>query len=241
MTVELNALPISQVIANQLEESILKGDLLPRQKIASERQLTSKYGVSRSVVREALRDLHGRGLIETRQGQGSFVTDMVPEPAEDSAFMQSFIGHDSTVFDLYEVREQLEGQAASLAAQRGTREDFYKLTKAFNGLENTDVSGDPQWDHEFHWAIARASHNAVLIHVLSSLDKLMLHSVELCVTKLRSQEKMQQKIDKHHRQIYHAVINRQAQWAQKAAVAHVRYACEQLRKSGLTAEDRKTF
>ena len=57
----------------------------------------------------------------------------------------------------------------------------------------------------------------------------MEHSIELCTNKLRSQKVMRQQIDKHHRQIYHAVINRQPQWAQKAAAAHVRYVCEQLR------------
>ena len=229
MSHELQSIPISQVIANQIEKSILQGDLLPKQKIPSERQLTGKYGVSRSIVREALRDLQGRGLLETQQGKGSFVTDIVPEPKDSSVLMQSFIGHTSTLFDLYEVREQLEGQAASLAAQRGSKNDFHKITKAFHALEKIDVSSESHWDHAFHWAIAEASHNTVLIHVLSSLDKLMEHSVELCTSKLRSQKVMRQQIDKHHRQIYHAVINRQAQWAQKAAAAHVRYVGEQIR------------
>ena len=89
---------------------------------------------------KALRDLQGRGLLETRQGQGSFVTDIVPEPEDRSVLMQSFIGHASTLFDLYEVREQLEGQAASLAAQRGSKKDFYKITKAFHALEKIDVN-----------------------------------------------------------------------------------------------------
>ncbi len=227
----MSDLPISQVIANRIEQHILDGELAPSQKMASERQLSAKYGVSRSIVREALRDLQGRGLIETRQGQGSFVADMVPEVNSSSALLKSLMGHKSTLFDVYEVREQLEGQAARLAAQRGTQRDFHKITQAFQAMEALHDSDDPHWDHAFHWAITEASHNAVLIHVLKSLDQLMYHSVELCVSKLRSNRSTGQQIDKHHRQIYHAVINRQAQWAQKAAAAHVRYACEQIRET----------
>ncbi len=227
---ESESLPISQAIAHQIEQMILDGTLAPKQKIPSERQLSARLGVSRSIVREALKKLHGRGVIETHHGQGSFVAEIVREPEDEGPLMQLFFTHSRTLFDLYEVREQLEGQAAYLAAQRGTDEDFYRITKAFNAMENADPLTNAELDHAFHQAIVDASHNAVLVHILSSLKKLMLHSVHASISNLSHRPQVRQQIDKHHRQIYNAVISRQAQWAQKAATAHVRHVCESVRE-----------
>jgi GntR family transcriptional activator of glc operon len=227
---ESKSLPISRAIAHQVEQMILDGSLAPQQKIPSERQLATKLGVSRSVVREALRELQGRGIIETRHGQGSFVAEIVREPTDESPLMQLFFTHSSTLYDLYEVREQLEGQAAYLAAKRATDEDHYRITKAFNAMESADPLTNAELDHAFHRAIVEASHNAVLVHILSSLKKLMLHSVHASVSNLSHRVNIRQQIDKHHRQIYNAVISRQAQWAQKAATAHVRHVCESVRE-----------
>jgi len=74
-----------------------------------------------------------------------------------------------------------------------------------------------------------ACHNPVLIHVLNSLKDLMLNSVQASVANLSHRDAFKQQIDKHHRQIYHSVISRQAKWAQKAAMAHVAHVAEALR------------
>ncbi|WP_207062679.1 FCD domain-containing protein [Motiliproteus sp. SC1-56] len=227
---ENHAQPVSQVIANQIEQMVLDGALKPAQKIPSERQLSNRLGVSRTIVREALHALQGRGVIKTRHGQGSFVARIVPEPEDESPLMQLFFSHSRTLFDLYEVREQLEGQAAYLTAQRGTEEDFYRITQAFEAMERADPLANAELDHAFHKAIVEASHNAVLVHILASLKKLLLHSVHASVANLSHRPQVRQQIDKHHRQIYHAIINRQAQWAQKAAAAHVRHVCESIRE-----------
>lgn len=225
---ESSTASIYQSIAHQIEQMILEGSLKPQQKIPSERQLCARLGVSRSAVREALRELQGRGLIETRHGKGSFVAEIVAEPEEESPMMQLFFGHNRTLYDLYEVREQLEGQAAFLAAQRGNEKDFYQITKAYNQLGHANKSNRAYLDHAFHQAIVDASHNPVLIHLLNSLKKVILHSVQASVSNLNHRQKLKQQIDKHHQQIYHAVINRQAIRAQKAAAAHVHYVSKQL-------------
>ena len=226
---DTNSLPMSQAIAHQIESLILDGSLVPQGKIPSERQLASRLGVSRSIVREALKVLHGRKVIETRHGLGSFVADIVQQPENESPFMQFFFSHSRTLYDLYEVREQLEGQAAFLAAERGTAKDFYRITKAFNAMESADTL-TAELDHAFHCAIFEASHNAVLVHILRSLKTVMLHSVHASVSKLSHRTPVRQQIDKHHRQVYNAVISRHAQWAQKAAAAHVRHVCKCVRE-----------
>ncbi|WP_432474759.1 FCD domain-containing protein [Amphritea sp. HPY] len=227
---ENKPVPIAHSIAHHLEQLILDGSLAPEQKMPSERQLSARLGVSRSIVREALHELQGKGIIETRHGKGSFVAKIIAEPADNSPLLQLFFGHSRTLYDLLEVRAQLEGQAANLAAQRANEKDHYVITKAFNAMEVADPLTNASLDYAFHKAIAEASHNPVLVHVLSSLKELMLHSVQASVLNLSHRKSFKQQIDKHHRQIYHAVISGQAEWAQKAAMAHVQHVSDSLRQ-----------
>lgn len=223
-------LPISQAIAHHLEQLILDGSLAPEQKIPSERQLSTRLGVSRAIIREALHELQGRGVIVTQHGKGSFVAPIVEQPGAESPLMHLFFGHNRTLYDLFEVRELLESQAALLAAERGNDKDMYQITKAFEAMEAADPLTNAELDHAFHRAIVEASHNPVLVHVLNSLKSLMLHSVQASVANLSHRKAFKQQMDKHHKQIYHAVISRQPQWAQKSAAAHVRHVSESLRE-----------
>ncbi|UTW13237.1 FCD domain-containing protein [Marinobacterium rhizophilum] len=222
--------PIAQSIARHLEELILDGTLAPEQKMPSERALATKLGVSRAIIREALHELHGRGIIETRHGKGSFVSSIVSQPEDSGPLMNLYFGHARTLYDLFEVREQLEGQAAFLAAERATEKDQYRITQAFEAMESADPLTNADLDHAFHRAITDAAHNPVLVHILNSLKNLMLYSVQASVLNLSHRTALKQQIDKHHRQIYHAIISRQAQWAQKAAMAHVRHVSDALRQ-----------
>ena len=222
-------LSTSQAIAHRLEQMVADGDFIPGQKMPSERQLAERLGVSRSMVREGIKELQGKGIVETRHGQGSFIVGIVPEIEQQDPLMQLFNQHARTLYDLLEVREQLEGQAAGLAAERGKQKDMYQITKAFEALEAGDPLYDAGLDYRFHRAIYEASHNPVLIHVLNSLKGLTLKSVETSVHNLSQREEFRRQIDKHHRQIYKAVINRQPARAQKAAMAHVRHVSESLR------------
>ncbi|PHQ27440.1 GntR family transcriptional regulator [Marinobacter guineae] len=224
---------ISQEISYRLERLILDGGLAPEHKIPSERQLAARLSVSRAVIREALHELQGRGVIETRHGKGSFVASMVPganDLGEQSPLMHLFEGHPRTLYDLLEVREQLEGQAAYLAAQRATRLDRHRITKAFQALEETDPLSNARPDHGFHLAIVEASHNPILVHVLNSLKKMMLLTVQASVANLNPREEMRKKIVRQHRQLYEAVVSGKAAAAQKAATAHVRFVSEAMRE-----------
>ncbi|KEF30548.1 MAG: FCD domain-containing protein [Gammaproteobacteria bacterium] len=223
---------ISQEISYRLERLILDGGLAPEQKIPSERQLAARLGVSRAVIREALHELQGRGVIETRHGKGSFVASMVPQPdntSDHSPLMHLFEGHPRTLYDLLEVREQLEGQAAFLAAQRATSLDRHRITKAFKALEDTDPLSNARPDHGFHLAIVEASHNPVLVHVLNSLKNMMLMTVQASVANLNPREEMRKKIVRQHRQLYDAVMEGKPAIAQKVATAHVRFVSEAMR------------
>ncbi|MGM0954179.1 MAG: FCD domain-containing protein [Pseudomonadota bacterium] len=217
---------ISRDISYRLEHLILEGGLAPGQKMPSERQLSARLQVSRSAVREALHELQARGVIETRHGKGSFVASIVPDADNrhsSSPLMYLYQGHSRTLFDLLEVREQLEGQAAFLAAQRATNLDRHRLTQAFQALESTDPLRNARPDHGFHQAIVEASHNPVLVHVLSGLKNMMLLTVQASVSNLNPREEMRRKITRHHKQLYDAIMASKPEQARKVATDHVRF------------------
>ena len=223
---------ISQEISYRLERLILDGGLAPGQKIPSERQLASRLRVSRAIIREALHELQGRGVIETRHGKGSFVASLVSgaeELDEQGPLMHLFEGHPRTLYDLLEVREQLEGQAAFLAAQRATSLDRHRITKAFRALEDTDPLSNAKPDHGFHLAIVEASHNPILVHVLNGLKNMMLLTVQAAVSNLNPREEMRKTIVRQHRQLYDAVISAKPAAARKVAMAHVRFVSDMLK------------
>ncbi|MGO1463022.1 MAG: FCD domain-containing protein [Marinobacter sp.] len=223
---------ISQEISCRLEQLILDGGLAPEHKIPSERQLAARLQVSRSVIREALHELQGRGVIETHHGKGSFVSSLVFSSRElcaQSPLTHLFEGHTRTLYDILEVREQLEGQAAYLAAQRATDLDRYRITKAFRALEETDPLSNARPDHGFHQAIVEASHNPILVHVLSSLKSMLLMTVRTSVANLNPRADVYKKIVIQHRKIHEAIIAGRPASAQKAAMAHVRFVSKAMR------------
>lgn len=224
---------IAQDVSFRLEQLILDGGLVPGQKMASERQLAARLGVSRAIIREALHELQGRGVIETRHGKGSFVARIVPVDEGDngdSPLQQLFNGHPRTLYDLLEVREQLEGQAAYLAAQRATDLDLHRITKAYEALEQTNPLTNADPDHSFHQAIVEASHNPVLMHVLSGLKNLMLLTVQASVVNLNPQEELRNTISRHHKRIYRAIMARKPQASKRIAMEHVRFVSDAMRE-----------
>lgn len=223
---------IAQDISFRLERLILDGGLAPGQKMPSERQLATRLSVSRAIIREALHELQGRGVIETKHGKGSFVARIVPigeDDSEDSPLLQMFNGHPRTLYDLLEVREQLEGQATYLAATRATTLDLHRITKAYAALEQTDPLTNARPDHNFHQAIVEASHNPVLVHVLNGLKNLMLLTVQASVANLNPREELRNKITRQHKRIYQAVMARKPEAAKRIAMAHVRFVSDSLR------------
>lgn len=222
----------SQNVSFRLEQLILDGGLAPGQKIPSERQLTLRLGVSRALVREALHELQGRGVIKTFHGRGSFVASILPgnpEADDTRALMHLYSGHSRTLYDLLEVREQLEGQAAFLAAQRASNMDRIRITRAFERLGETDPMSNAEPDHDFHQAIVEASHNPVLVHILNGLKKMMLLTVQASVANLNPREEMRTTIRKQHHRIYRAILAGRAAAARNAATSHVRFVITSLK------------
>lgn len=218
---------VSSKIMHQIETLIADGSLHPGEKIPSERQLCKRLNSSRPVIREAIKELRGRGIIYTVHGKGSFVNSFIDNSSTTNALNNIYEDQPRMLFDLLEVRELLEGQAARLAAERGSEKDLYNITKAFNTMsvayeDNVDVIDAANYDHDFHRSIYNASHNLILIHTLQNLMQLVHNSVIVSVSNLYHHDRSKQQIQAYHRLIYNAIIDRKPDAAERAAMDHIK-------------------
>lgn len=124
---------VADVVAERIEKLIVDGVLKAGQALPSERRLTEKLGVSRTAVREGMKLLRARGIIETTHGKGSFVASLAPQ-REITPMMHLLGSQPRTLFDLFEVRGMLEAEAARLAALRGTPADFILITRRYEEM-----------------------------------------------------------------------------------------------------------
>lgn len=216
---------VADVVAQRIEKLIVEGVLKSGQALPSERRLVEKLGVSRTALREGLKLLRARGIIETAHGRGSTVASLTRQ-AEITPFMHLLGSQPRTLYDLFEVRVLLEAEAARLAALRGTEADYAIITRRYEEMvqahgTETSSSEHARLDHAFHLAICEASHNPVLVHMLTSLADLLLSSVFASVNNLYHREPHKRAIDRQHARLYNAVICKLPGQSRKAASDHI--------------------
>lgn len=225
---------VADVVVERIERLIVDGVLKSGQRLPSERRLTEKLGVSRTALREGLKILCARGIIDTRHGKGSFVANFTAQSSQ-SPMMHLLASQPRTLYDLFEVREMLEGESAKLAAQRGTPADFILITRRYDEMvaaydQDISPSAHARLDHAFHLAICEASHNPVLVHTLSSLTDLLLSSVFASVNNLYHRQPQKSKIDRQHARLFNAVTGKLPEQARKAASEHIRSVRDSLKE-----------
>lgn len=166
-----------EALVAQLEERLAGPDAAAGTKLPSERQLAIDFGVSRPVIREALRGLVERGLIEIAPGRGAFVR--AARMSDAARPLDALLRRgNATAGDLVEARLMLEREAAGLAAERAERaerEAMGRILARFDGAG--DLIERARCDVAFHALIARASHNPVIETMFSSIAALTFELV----------------------------------------------------------------
>jgi GntR family transcriptional regulator, transcriptional repressor for pyruvate dehydrogenase complex len=163
-----------QEIVDQIQQQILSGALKPGDQIPAERDLAERFGVSRTAVREAIKSLTEKGLIEVFVGRGTFVANLSPDRVVESMTMLLRNERDN-VANLQEARELLEVPTARLAAERRTDAHIARLRAISAELEQ-ERSLSPRLidgDTEFHVEVARATGNPVLVLLSQTIVELL--------------------------------------------------------------------
>jgi GntR family transcriptional repressor for pyruvate dehydrogenase complex len=165
--------PVSTEVARALLDYIFSGEVQPGARLPSERQLAESFGVGRSVVREALKSLGLLGLVEFRQGGGTYFrgadSELLPRVIEWGLML----GERRTL-DLVETRQHMEVLLARLAAQRRDADDLRAMQQHLREMKRSKTTDDfVDADVAFHLAVAKASKNSVLISLHSSIASLL--------------------------------------------------------------------
>jgi GntR family transcriptional repressor for pyruvate dehydrogenase complex len=160
-------LTLSQKIERKVEEAIREKKLLPGEKLPSEKELCAQFAVSRTALREALRRLSARGLIDIRKGSGIYVTELKIEDAINSLHLFYDLRFNSDlILKIIEVRRLFEPEIARLAARNRTEEDIRTLRKNQSDLEkcnpyNTQLEVD--LINRFHMNLSKSTANPIVI------------------------------------------------------------------------------
>jgi GntR family transcriptional regulator, transcriptional repressor for pyruvate dehydrogenase complex len=161
-------------LARRISDGIVEGKLPPRTRLPTERELMDTYGVSRTVVREAIAALRSDGLVETRQGSGAFVAaDLRRRPFRIDPDGLESIGQ---VLDVMELRIGVEVEAAGLAAERRARSDIDLLAKNCRAFAVAIKAGDHgiDLDFAFHAAIGAATRNPYFSSFLDFIGRMII-------------------------------------------------------------------
>lgn len=180
---------LSDVITERLESMIVDGTLSAGEKLLPERELASKFQVSRPSLREAIQNLHAKGLIERKQGGGTFVSQHLNRRLSDP-LLALISERPETQFDLLEFRHSLEGMAAFYAALRGSASDSAALKDALDKLNSeacsTNADAEAEALGEFYMIMAKASQNMVLVQVMQAVQGMLIDNIKQNLAMLRN-------------------------------------------------------
>ncbi|MGO3723834.1 MAG: FadR/GntR family transcriptional regulator [Staphylococcus equorum] len=211
---------IYEQIADILLESIKSGEYQVGDKLPSIQKLGQQYGVSVASVREALNALRTIGIIEMKQGYGTFIKQIEPTFFE---LGDKFTSLDQ-ITELLELREIVESATVEKAAIHRNEADLVSLKKALDemGEAVTDGTSGEKADLQFHLSIARAAKNSLLVELLNNISELMQDSME--ETRkifIYSKQKTMNKLHEEHVIIYNAIVEQNATNAVKAMESHL--------------------
>lgn len=208
---------VYEEVAKQIERLIL-AKLKPGDKLPSERELAETLQVSRSSIRDAIRGLELMGLVEPRQGAGTIVREPASE-ASPNPFASALERRRELVGELLDFRKMLEPPLAARAASHATPEEISEMEEILQRQEQKQIRGEAAIaeDAEFHYNIALASGNSVVLKVLDILMDLLRDTRERSL----QVEGRAQKSLAGHRRILAAIKRRDAEAAKSAMRRHI--------------------
>ncbi|MGM0903666.1 MAG: FadR/GntR family transcriptional regulator [Bacillota bacterium] len=227
----VRAKKVYEQVADSLIELIKTGELKPGDKLDSVEKLAKSFEVGSSTIREALSGLRTMGLVEMKHGEGTYVNSFDPSKFQlpvTSAFLMKL----EDVKELYEVRKILEMGTAAQAACVREEEDLLAIEKALIVMEHADGNEElaSTADLDFHVAIANATHNKLLMNLMSSVSALTSETIQETRKVLLYSENQVEDLQIEHRRIFEAIKMKQPEQARQAMLEHLQNVQDRLFK-----------
>lgn len=240
---EKNGTTAEEVVA-RLRDMIHSGEISAGDRLPPERDLAKLLGVSRPTLRAGIRSLSTVGILQSRQGAGTFVSDKKESPALDSSPLRMLSAlHGFTSDEMFEARLALEMSIAALAAERATSEQMTLMAEEITGMYASLAEPEQYLVHDmqFHQTIASASGNRILTALMNMVAAILFDTRSKTVKRARD---LKESAEQHHN-IYRAMRERDPEAARKAMYDHLTetqkaQALEvQENGNGITADSRK--
>jgi GntR family transcriptional repressor for pyruvate dehydrogenase complex len=206
-------------IVEQIEGRVLKGELHVGDQLPPERELCDQFGVSRTAVREAVKTLRQKGLLETYPGRGTFITNGTSQAVQHSFGLMVKLGRRQSSDDLVQVREMFEPEIAALAAAHATEDQLARMRQAVAAMDEALSHAERfiEADLDFHLALAEATQNNIIPILIDSIvDLLREHRKRIFFTPGGPQRGQL-----HHKRILNAVQQHDAAVARRAMRDHL--------------------
>lgn len=164
---------LSSKIVQELEREILAGRLPSGERLPSEEKLCAQFEASRTVIREAIQQLRGRGLLRTEKGSGTYIADPSLESLGSAVETYSALAEEADFLDLIDFRILIETECARLASEKAGERVIKQLRRILERMEETSGTRNTfsESDIAFHLTIAKASGNDIYAILLAALEK----------------------------------------------------------------------
>ncbi|TVY03192.1 FadR/GntR family transcriptional regulator [Cohnella terricola] len=210
----------------QLQKKISGGELKEGDKIPTEPELMEQFGVGRSTIREAVRVLVHAGLLEKKQGFGTYLassSQVIQEPLEHRL-------RRAEIFEVYEVRKMLELEISRLAAERRDEEDLEQMRRHLDqrseALKKGDREGFVNADVKFHIAVAVASKNHVAVDLYRTFSSVLREAL----SKLEMEKEGHDPNTECHEKLYEAIKAKDVAASEHWTLQNLNYTVSQLRE-----------
>jgi len=224
---------LAQELVDSLSAQIRNGEIVPGAKLPTESEIMRAFGVSRTVVREALSRLQASGMVETHHGVGTYA--LKPNSMGDFRVDPADIATVRDIVVILELRICLESEAAGLAASRRTDEQLADMREALDQFRAALVPGGDTVtpDFRFHLLVAEATQNKYFADLMSHLGAAIIPRTRINSAKLADEDRMVYlaRVNLEHEDIYEAIRRQDAESARAAMRTHLSNSRERLRRA----------
>ncbi|MBW3492922.1 FadR family transcriptional regulator [Bacillus sp. FDAARGOS_1420] len=214
-------------IYEEVSEAILtmikNGTLKPGDKLLPVHQLAEQFQVGRSAVREALSALRAMGLIEMKQGEGTYVRNFDPSSLTKS-LNNKLLMKKEDILNLLEVRKVLEVGAVRAAAAKRTEANLQNMKQWLDEMAKSigNEKAGEKADFHFHMGIAESSHNNILLELMNHVSEMIAETIgESRRIILYGEQTTSERLLEEHQSIYDAVLKQDVELAQQAMLDHL--------------------